>query len=81
MDYVRLCSSETTYGGGARACGDFDATDTSDKVYALLGIAKDTERLRITVDYSESPVAGFADVSKALILKYCVNILSFNAAW
>jgi len=62
-----------------RACGDFDATDPRDKVYALLGIAKDAERLRITVDYSKSPVAVFTEVAKVLIREYGVNILSFNA--
>jgi hypothetical protein len=61
-----------------RACGDFNATDPRDKVYALLGMAVDAEKLRITVHYSKSPISVFTDVAKALINEYGVNILSFN---
>jgi hypothetical protein len=61
-----------------RACGDFDATDPRDKVYALLGIAEDADRLGISADYSKSPTILFTQVAEALLRKYGVNILSFN---
>jgi Heterokaryon incompatibility protein (HET) len=62
-----------------RATGRFQATDPRDKVFALLGIAKDTEELDLYPDYSKSYKSKCMDVAYKLIGQHGLSILSFAA--
>ena len=45
----------------------FDATDSRDKVYALLGLSTEQDRAAISVDYSGDVTALYADVARHII--------------
>ncbi|OQV06843.1 hypothetical protein CLAIMM_11361 [Cladophialophora immunda] len=62
-----------------RATGGFNASDNRDKVFALLGIAEDAQELELHPDYSKSYREVGVDVTKALVRKYGLSMLSFNA--
>jgi hypothetical protein len=50
-----------------RETSGFDATDSRDKVYALLGLSTEQDRAAISVDYSGDVTALYADVSRHII--------------
>ncbi|KAK6389599.1 hypothetical protein LTR65_006569 [Meristemomyces frigidus] len=47
-------------------CQNFHTTDPRDKVYALIGLAKDCEKLSLTPDYTESPQVLFTKATRAV---------------
>lgn len=55
----------------------FQATDARDKIYGLLGLASDSDRLGIVPDYSKSVVEVYANVARALIADGKTTILSW----
>lgn len=62
-----------------RATGWFCASDPRDKIFALMGIAGDSSELAIPTNY-ELPYENICvTVSEALIRKYGLSMLSFNA--
>ncbi|CZR57672.1 uncharacterized protein PAC_07561 [Phialocephala subalpina] len=60
-----------------RATGRFQATDPRDKIFALLGLAKDAEQLEIRADYSKKYEEICVEVATKLIKGHGLSILSF----
>ena len=54
-----------------------ETSDPRDRVYALLGLAKDSEQLRIRPDYSLSCAQVYMRTAEALIRKHGLIILSY----
>jgi hypothetical protein len=67
--YLRFVSPNTLMQLLVIGNGDFEATDRRDYVYALLGMASDSEELGIVVDYTKSWQQVFAESAIALIKK------------
>ncbi|KAG4421912.1 hypothetical protein IFR04_005024 [Cadophora malorum] len=59
-----------------RSFRHFHATDPRDKLFALLGIAKDTEALGLHPDYRKSCQEVYSDFARALIRHGYLEILS-----
>jgi hypothetical protein len=59
-----------------RSFRHFQATDPRDKVFALLGIAKDTEALGIHPDYRKSCQEVYSNLARTLIRNGHVELLS-----
>ncbi|KAH6694338.1 heterokaryon incompatibility protein-domain-containing protein [Leptodontidium sp. MPI-SDFR-AT-0119] len=59
-----------------RSFRHFQATDPRDKVFALLGISKDTEALRLHPDYRKSCQEVYSNLARTLIRNGYVEVLS-----
>lgn len=64
-----------------RATGWFRASDSRDRIFALLGIAVDSSELGISAKYELPYENVCAIVSEALMRKYGLSMLSFNAGY
>jgi hypothetical protein len=53
------------------------ATDARDKIYGLRGLASDSEKLGIRVDYDKSTTEVYADVARAMIADGHTTILAW----
>jgi hypothetical protein len=62
------------------ATTNFNATDSRDYVYALLGMANNEDRLAVIPDYSKSVAEVYTQVAKYL-LKLDVNMLCYRNAF
>jgi len=54
-----------------------EATDARDKIYGLLGLASDSEKLGISPDYKKSTTDVYTDVARALIADGHTTILAW----
>jgi len=61
-----------------RSLRHFQATDPRDKVFALLGIASDSQVLGLRPDYRKSYEEAYTDVTRAFIQNGYIEILSLS---
>lgn len=64
-------------------CLRLRASDERDKIYALLGLAADEEKLSIRIDYHEdyAPASMYLDVSRAILRRGGLEMLAFRPRW
>ncbi|KAF2110440.1 heterokaryon incompatibility protein-domain-containing protein [Lophiotrema nucula] len=64
-----------------RATGWFEASDSRDKIFALMGLAEDAPDLSIPTSYALTYESLCTTVSEALLRRHGMGMLSFNAGW
>jgi hypothetical protein len=67
----------TTCGVASEELG-IKTTDERDRIFGLLGLASDKEKLRISVDYAKDPKDVYIDTSRALLENGHMELLSLR---